>query len=497
MAEPSHARLESTVGLPRPASGAPTGREVVENVVDIVRQVAEAAHVLHEAGVIHRDIKPGNIMVTAERNEAVLMDLGLAQLADDAQGRLTRTRQFVGTLRYASPEQVLAAATLDRRSDVYSLGATLWELLTLRPLFGAGEATPTPDLMLKIQSQEPERPSRHHPRIPPDLDSIVLKCLEKDPSRRYDSARGLAEDLTRWQRGEPVLAQPQTLRYVLSKLTRRYRVRIGVAALLVFGFLTLAVISTVRIHRAHERSQLALFDHYTSSGLAAAEEGDMSQAFLWYASAATVPHGDVHRDAAGRVRLKASLARITVPVRVFTQDGENVDALEMHPDGSLLLTRDEDGRCRVWSVDDERAVKLPCLERPATVARWSPDGEWLVLARADGKVEIRAVPSGRELHSLRAGEGPVRALEFGAAGKFLAIGAEDLRIWNCEEPEFFGEPIDHPAPVDSLSFSLDGDRLVTACEDDRARVFVLEATLFGQLPSSVRSCTGFASTSRD
>ena len=127
------------------------GPSYLRHIVELVRQVAEAAHALHEAGVIHRDIKPGNIMVAADGSQAVLMDLGLAQLADEAEGRLTRTRQFVGTLRYASPEQVLAVGGLDRRSDVYSLGATLWELLTLRPMFGATDETPTPELMLTIQ----------------------------------------------------------------------------------------------------------------------------------------------------------------------------------------------------------------------------------------------------------------------------------------------------------------------------------------------------------
>src|SRR5437764_4551454 len=98
------------------------------------------------------------------------MDLGLAQLADDVEGRLTKTRQFVGTLRYASPEQVLAVGGLDRRSDVYNLGATLWELLTLRPLFNATDLTPTPDLMLRIQVEEPERPRKYSPRLPRDLE---------------------------------------------------------------------------------------------------------------------------------------------------------------------------------------------------------------------------------------------------------------------------------------------------------------------------------------
>src|SRR6185295_5164811 len=101
--------------------------DYVSRVVELVCQVGEAAHALHEAGIIHRDIKPGNILVTAGGTQAVLMDLGLAQLADDVEGRLTRTRQFVGTLRYASPQQVLAVGKLDRRADVYGLGATLWE----------------------------------------------------------------------------------------------------------------------------------------------------------------------------------------------------------------------------------------------------------------------------------------------------------------------------------------------------------------------------------
>jgi hypothetical protein len=127
------------------AGGPGVGRGYVRQVLELMRQVAEAAHALHEAGVIHRDIKPGNVLVSVDGSQAMLVDLGLAQLADDVEGRLTRTRQFVGTLRYASPQQVLAVGQLDRRTDVYSLGATLWELLALQPLFGATEQTPTPN----------------------------------------------------------------------------------------------------------------------------------------------------------------------------------------------------------------------------------------------------------------------------------------------------------------------------------------------------------------
>ena len=175
-------------------------RDYIQAVVDLIRQAAEAAHALHEQGIVHRDIKPGNIMVTADGQRAVLMDLGLAQLADEDEGRLTRTRQFVGTLRYASPEQVLAAAALDCRTDVYSLGASLWELLALRPLFGATEATPTPELMQQILLDEPERLARLVPALPRDLEAIIHRALEKKPESRYASARDLAADLGRFLR---------------------------------------------------------------------------------------------------------------------------------------------------------------------------------------------------------------------------------------------------------------------------------------------------------
>ena len=210
----------------------PGDRGYVHQVVELVRQVSLAAHALHVAGVVHRDIKPGNIMVTADGNQAVLMDLGIAQLADDVEGRLTETHQFIGTLRYASPEQVLAVGKLDARSDIYSLGTTLWELLTLHPMHGATDETPDAELMFRISSREPERIRKHHPGIAADLEAIVQKCLEKDPVRRYTTASDLADDLGRWQRGELVSAQPLSLGYLASKFVRRHKLPLATAALM-------------------------------------------------------------------------------------------------------------------------------------------------------------------------------------------------------------------------------------------------------------------------
>src|SRR5262249_8431769 len=131
--------------------------------------------------------------------------------------------------------------------------ATLWELLTLRPLFGATEQTPTPELMLKVQTAEVERVRRYNPRVPADLDAVVRRCLEKDRGRRYPTAAELAADLGRWQRGEAVLAQPPSLRYLLGKHLRRYRVPLTVAAVVLLAMVVGVALAFVQITDALER----------------------------------------------------------------------------------------------------------------------------------------------------------------------------------------------------------------------------------------------------
>jgi serine/threonine protein kinase len=215
---------------PPPAEGpALSGR-----LGELLGDAADALAHLHERGVLHRDIKPGNLMLTADGRRLVLMDLGLARLEDEAPDRLTRTRQFLGTLQYASPEQVLSATAVDARSDVYSLGATLWEMLALRPLYGAGPGVSDTELVRRIQFDDPGRIRKYRPEVPAELEAIVLQCLEKNPRRRYASARELADDLGRWRRGEAVLARRLTTTYRLRKFAARRRrpLLIGTAVLL-------------------------------------------------------------------------------------------------------------------------------------------------------------------------------------------------------------------------------------------------------------------------
>jgi len=177
------------------------GRGYVDFVARTMLDLAGALEVVHAAEVLHRDIKPSNVMVFDGR--AMLLDFGLARVEKELH--LTTTGTFVGTPYYVSPEQVRDARQVDHRSDIYSLGATLYELLTLEPPF-QGESTQ--EILRNIATREPLPVRRHNPAVPRDLETICLTMLEKDPDRRYGSATLLAEDLHRFLEYRPILARP-------------------------------------------------------------------------------------------------------------------------------------------------------------------------------------------------------------------------------------------------------------------------------------------------
>ncbi|MES1243537.1 MAG: protein kinase, partial [Acidobacteriota bacterium] len=226
------------------------GKLTPEAAVRIVRDVARAVHAAHRTGLIHRDLKPANILVDREGRPWVV-DFGLAQ--DQGEEGLTRTGLISGTPAYVSPEQA-QGSPLDRRSDVYSLGVVLYELLTESPPFLGPTAAGT---LVRVLQEEPEPPRKRRPAIPEDLETVVLKCLEKDPARRYDSARTLAEDLDRWLEGDPIEARPAAWTYRAGKRLRKNRALVAVtaAALLVLAASGVAVVRTR--WQARERAELA------------------------------------------------------------------------------------------------------------------------------------------------------------------------------------------------------------------------------------------------
>jgi TolB-like protein/Tfp pilus assembly protein PilF len=174
----------------------------IRQAAELIAKVARTVHSAHEHGILHRDIKPGNILLDA-KGEPVLTDFGLARLVE-AESTITRTRDVLGTPSYMAPEQATGEHTkLTSATDVYGLGAVLYQLLTGHPPFAGGTTYETIKLLLDT---EPRPPRLLNPRIERDLSTICLKCLEKDPQRRYSSALALAEDLEHWLKHEPIRA---------------------------------------------------------------------------------------------------------------------------------------------------------------------------------------------------------------------------------------------------------------------------------------------------
>lgn len=194
----SRARHSPAPGLPPGAETPRLDRAAIRQVVELLAQIASAAHALHGAGVVHCDIKPGNVMVGRDGRQATLMDLGIAQVT---RADPHRSQALPITPRYASPEQ-LRNNSVDARADVYSLGATLWESLTLAPIYGTRLDENLFALMARIVTENVGRPSTFNSAIDPALDAIVLKCLAKGPEQRYASAQALADNLRRWLEGE-------------------------------------------------------------------------------------------------------------------------------------------------------------------------------------------------------------------------------------------------------------------------------------------------------
>lgn len=187
-----------------------------EQGVRMLADIAQAVEVLHQHGILHRDLKPANVLIDAA-GHAYLSDFGLAKCLQEA-GPQTVTGAVVGTPSYMSPEQAMGQKEVGPLSDVYSLGAILYEMLTGRPPFR--EETPL-DTLVQVVESEPTLPHQLNPRIPRSLEYICLKCLEKDPTRRYPSAAALADDLERFLHGDPVEARPANAWQRVLRWSRR------------------------------------------------------------------------------------------------------------------------------------------------------------------------------------------------------------------------------------------------------------------------------------
>ncbi len=240
-----------------------TGRQVAKYMIPICR----ALHHAHSRGILHRDIKPGNIMID-EQDRPFLTDFGLAKWFEDDDHSMTRSGQVVGTATYMSPQQATDASHATIACDVYSLGATIYRLLAGRPPFDQGSLV---EVLRQVVHDEPAAPSSHNHAIDSDIETIALKCLEKNPELRYPTADELADDLQRYLNGEPITARPVSKQERFWRWCKRNPIIAGLAASAILLLLTTVVVSTVGYMRVRDSLRTTLLNQ--AIGMQSSTEG--------------------------------------------------------------------------------------------------------------------------------------------------------------------------------------------------------------------------------
>jgi WD40 repeat protein/predicted Ser/Thr protein kinase len=369
-------------------------------VARLVAKLARAVHYAHQRGILHRDIKPGNVLLDAQ-GEPQLTDFGLAKLVEK-DSTLTRTMAMLGTPSYMSPEQARGEAKqLTTAVDVYGLGAVFYELLTGQPPFAGGTTMQT---VRQVLEKEPRRPSAIRPGIDRDLETICLKCLEKDPGRRYGSAEALGDDLDRWERNEPVVARRPNAFYMLQKAWRRNKLACSAAIAVVLALLVgLSLASTAWRQAKRERDEAIDARAGETAQRRAAESArtQAEQAQTVAAQQRDLAQERLHEAELARRLVDAANERLTRDLFVREwQETENLlqqsklasalawfaRAARNHPDDHAVVNR-------LLSILSENNFAVPCCRpldhgAPVTSCVLSADGRKLITAAGDGLVRI-------------------------------------------------------------------------------------------------------------
>jgi WD40 repeat protein/tRNA A-37 threonylcarbamoyl transferase component Bud32 len=464
----------------------------------LVAAVARAVHHAHQRGLLHRDLKPANILLDAQ-GEPHVTDFGLVRRLE-GKSNLTQSGAIVGTPSYMAPEQAAARKDPTTAVDVYSLGAVLYELLTGRPPFQG----PSPlDVMMQVMQREPERPRRFNTRLDADLETICLKCLDKDPAHRYHSAAALADDLERWLRGEPILARPAGAARRLAKWARR---RPALAALMALVVLVSAVGAAGIVWKWHdalaaEQAALAA-ERDALTQAAVAEEARAAAVRAQAEEKAAREHAEIERGAkqtalerADGLRLAAesSVARQTDPALALLL------ALEAVPRASNYLAygalydalhdcREErtltrlppqrfvrfspDGRTFVTAGDDQSAPRSPrdkaAVARVWDAANYSQLASWPGYGMNVGALDLS--PDGRRVAVALAGQRVLRYPDGRQPDRYLFTD-RTAYVWEAATGRDLLHLRGHRDRIVSVAFSPDGRRLLTASWDHTARLW--------------------------
>jgi WD40 repeat protein/serine/threonine protein kinase len=476
-------------------------RLTVRERLELFRPVCLAVEHAHQKGIIHRDIKPSNILVAEYDGAATpkVIDFGLAKATEqpfaDGAGA-TRIGAVLGTVQYMSPEQAESPGDLDTRSDIYSLGVVLYELLTgttpLLPerLGGAGLG----EVLRRISEENPPAPSVRLGESPEtssqvsslrgtdvaglrkavarDLDWVVMRAIEKDRARRYGTATSLLRDLDRYLANEPVEAGPPSAMYRLRKFAYRNRALLATVSAFAVLLVAAAIVSTWQAYQARlERNRALRALHEANAGRLAAyatgslnEDPERSVALAMYAVDATVRFHEPAVPAAVRALHAAILAS---PARLaLNGHTDSITRIKIVRDGKRIVTASQDKTAKVWDAETGRnLLTLRGHTDWVWAAAYSPDGRRIATGGPDRSVRIWDATSGRPLMTLIGHEHSVRDVAFSPDGRRLASCGVDktARVWDLDG----GRALDvfrfETAPW-AVRFSSDGRRLYAATE---------------------------------
>ncbi len=464
-------------------------------------QVASALEYAHGQGILHRDVKPANLLLDKD-GMVWITDFGLAKLEDERN--LTQTGDILGTLRYMAPESF--KGHFDAHSEIYSLGLTLYELLTLRPAYDQKDKRTLVEQVMNAQIAPLGEINR---QIPVDLQTIVHKAIDRDPQHRYRSAGELADDLQRFVDDEPIKARRISLSDRLRRWSRRNKglaTSLGVVATLLLVINIAGPLVTLQMARLNSKlrksstdldiaridaerkatdnlrlareaeaarrdSVTMLADLQTEHGILAGEDGSYATAAIWFASAAQLTPHDPDRQLANRVRAHNWLSKAMVPVGLLKLPSGSRPKMAFQPDGRLLLTWNTSAM-RIWDWQLDQALPWTESLSGVTDASWSPDGSQIAVALGRNTVELREVRSGRIIRSLRHPESVETILWSPDEGR-IAVAGSLVQVWNIAADPLLEHSWPHPDRVYGLTFNRAGDRLATACDDGMARLFAV------------------------